>query len=280
MNGPSSWSLSRKRGGSSIITHADLPQAAGRPCRNRGAVEDTGPLSLGPRTYYDEFSFGQGSGGYSGPAVAGPDPVERARRDNVLLMGDASSDRENYLGFGDFDFVPTRMVAANLLKTASDDWFVDVEDTPGPGMAIGRLPVRTASEADAVVDKLIARSHADGAQPWMNKAVLIADRSEGDDFSLRAALSQLAAQIDPRWNETRCFCVPVTGIRPIAFSPPRIQARPVTYIGHGSSTSGPQTIHAADARTLQNASRSRRRRAELSERLFPERLQESRRGRS
>jgi len=37
------------------------------------------------------------------------------------------------------------------METASDDWMVDFNNDGMPQMAIGRLPVRTAEEATAVV---------------------------------------------------------------------------------------------------------------------------------
>ena len=65
----------------------------------------------------------------------------------VLLVGDASFDPRNFLGQGDFDFAPTKLIDTQQMETASDDWFVDWNSDAIPDIAIGRLPVRTASEA-------------------------------------------------------------------------------------------------------------------------------------
>jgi hypothetical protein len=45
-----------------------------------------------------------------------------------LFVGDASYDSRNYLGAGDVDFVPTKLIDTLYLETASDDWFADFND--------------------------------------------------------------------------------------------------------------------------------------------------------
>ena len=69
----------------------------------------------------------------------------------VLLAGDASYDQKNYLGAGDFDLVPTKLIDTEFMETASDDWFADFDNDGLAEMATGRLPVRTAAEAAAMV---------------------------------------------------------------------------------------------------------------------------------
>ena len=61
----------------------------------------------------------------------------------VLLVGDASFDPRNFLGQGDFDFAPTKLIDTQQMETASDDWFVDWNSDGIPDIAIGRLSVRT-----------------------------------------------------------------------------------------------------------------------------------------
>jgi hypothetical protein len=96
----------------------------------------------------------------------------------VLLVGDASFDPKNYLGFGDFDFVPTKLIDTSYLETASDDWFVDLSNDGLPEMAIGRLPVRTVEEAGIVISKIIGYERT-GAR---NEALVVADMNDGFNF--------------------------------------------------------------------------------------------------
>ena len=74
----------------------------------------------------------------------------------VLFAGDASYDPKNYLGFGDGDLVPTRLVDTDYMEAASDDWFADFDDDGVADLAIGRLPVRSPEEAFVLVSKIMA----------------------------------------------------------------------------------------------------------------------------
>ena len=138
---------------------------------------------------YDEFSFGEKSPeairAFLGVAR---DKWARAPR-YVLLVGDASFDPKNYLGFGDFDLVPTRMVPTAYMLTDSDDWFVDFDGDALPEMAIGRLPVRTAAEAATVVSKIVSHDQPGTAGAWSSKVLLVSDAT--DEFDFEAASGQL-----------------------------------------------------------------------------------------
>src|SRR5204863_2591621 len=93
-----------------------------------------------------------------------------------------------YAGFGDADFVPTKQIAmAQIsLETASDDWFADSDNDGLPELAVGRLPVRTAAQADTMVGKVLAYEDGDGIG-WTRNVLLVADRNdEGSDFEASA----------------------------------------------------------------------------------------------
>ena len=82
----------------------------------------------------------------------------------VLLVGDASFDSRNYLGLGDFDFLPTKLVETAVLETASDDWFADFDDDGLAEMALGRIPVRTAREAATLIAKIVGLQSSGGVR--------------------------------------------------------------------------------------------------------------------
>ena len=131
---------------------------------------------------YDEFGFGEKS----------PEALKEFlhwARENwrlpprfVLLVGDASFDPRDFLGLGDFDLVPTKLLDTERLETASDDWLADFDGDGVAEMALGRLPVRTAAEARLVVSKIAAYESADYGEPWSREVLLIADQSDGFDF--------------------------------------------------------------------------------------------------
>ena len=97
----------------------------------------------------------------------------------MVLAGDATIDPRDYEGLGDADFVPTKQVPMNqvALETASDDWFVDFADNGLPDIAIGRLSVRTADQAAAMVAKIVGYDQAPG-QPWTKDVLLVADQND------------------------------------------------------------------------------------------------------
>ena len=96
----------------------------------------------------------------------------------MLLVGDASFDPRNYLGSGDFDFVPTKLIDTAYLETASDDWFVDLNSDGLSEMAIGRLPVQTKEEAAIVVSKIVGYEKSSKKR----EALLVSDINDGFDF--------------------------------------------------------------------------------------------------
>jgi hypothetical protein len=98
----------------------------------------------------------------------------------VLLVGDASFDERVYLGLGDFDFVPTKLVMSDLLLTASDTWFTDFDDDGAPDIPIGRLSARVADDVVAEVGKIVA--YETNAQPPSRKIVLVSDADAALDF--------------------------------------------------------------------------------------------------
>jgi len=108
------------------------------------------------------------------------------------LVGDASFDPRNYQGFGGLDFVSTKFVDTAYLETASDDWYVDLDQDGLPDMALGRLPVQRVVEASTVVSKIMAYEKSSP----MNEALLVADRMEGeDDYDFGGAAYKVGALI-------------------------------------------------------------------------------------
>ncbi len=111
----------------------------------------------------------------------------------LLLVGDASLDPRNYLGFGNFDFVPTRIIETAAFKTASDDWFTDFQQTGFAAIPTGRLPVRSTADVDLLVSKIISYEHGDFSGPWNAQALLIADQNVDANFT--SAVTSAAATL-------------------------------------------------------------------------------------
>ncbi len=141
----------------------------------------------------------------------------------LLLFGNGTIDNKDLLGYGG-NLIPTYQSVSSLSHSTSfmtDDYFGLLADSEGEGatglldIGIGRLPVRTIEEAEAVVDKIIrydqviepeggnqalsvkTPNHAD----WRNMVVFVAD--DGDfntHFNHAERLGDIVEQLYPAYN--------------------------------------------------------------------------------
>jgi len=180
-NRPSSWHKGDRTADMVIITHRSFQGTLG-PLRELREQQGLKVAVIDVEDLYDEFSYG----------AHGPEAIRRfldSARKNwqraprfVLLVGDATYDPRNYLGHGNFDFVPTQMIQTVWVETSSDDWFVDFDLDGLPEMNLGRLPVRTSAQAATVVAKIVGYERAQRA-PSARSALLVGDANEDFDFS-------------------------------------------------------------------------------------------------
>jgi uncharacterized repeat protein (TIGR01451 family)/fimbrial isopeptide formation D2 family protein len=213
-----------------IITHRDFLSAATtlKAARDAQGIATT---IVDVQNIYDEFSYGA-----HGPAAIRAF-LQRASTSwtkapkYVLLLGDASFDPRNYLGIASVDFVPTKLIPTAYLKTASDDWLADFNDTDTPAMAIGRLPVRTADEAAGIVAKLVRRS-TPPTDSWARSVEIVTDVPGNVPFDKGG--DQLAALVPTTMTTGRIAFdkTPNPGSAVIdAFNTGSVLTN---YVGHGS----------------------------------------------
>ena len=193
VNVPSSWHAADNSADMVIISHSSLLAAAERLAAYRSA-NGVATVAVDVADLYDEFSWG----------IKDPDAIRDFLRraasawDSppryVLLMGDASFDPRDYLGFGNSDLVPTRIQATNFLKTANDDWFADLDGDGLANLAVGRLPARTLQGADAMVDKIMGYEQEAPEGAWTENLSLVVDEVTGD-FDFQAAADALEGLI-------------------------------------------------------------------------------------
>jgi peptidase C25-like protein/Ig-like domain-containing protein/all-beta uncharacterized protein len=134
---------------------------------------------------YDEFSFGQKTPQALKDFIGFVRSNWKKPMRYLLFVGDASYDPKNYFGLGDFDLVPTRLVDTSFMESASDDWLADFNGDGVADIAIGRLPVRNASEADSIINKIIVYEQSSPA----SEALLVSDSNDG--FNFESASGQL-----------------------------------------------------------------------------------------
>ena len=239
-----------------IVTHAAFADAIAPLADLRRTQGHTVSVVL-TDDIYDEFSFGERSPqairDFLQTAIANWTTTPKY----LLLAGDASVDPRNFLGFGDFDFVPTRIIPTEQLMTASDDWFSDFTGSGIPALATGRLPVRTIDDARAVVAKIVGYETGTDAGPWTGQALLIGDRNDTYDFS---ADTQKIASVLPHSIDTTQILV-----TDLDSGTARAQVRAalnagqllVNYVGHGSIEmwSGDNLLNDTSAAALTNVPR-------------------------
>ncbi|HET9940742.1 MAG TPA: C25 family cysteine peptidase [Candidatus Eisenbacteria bacterium] len=198
----------------------------------------------------------------------------------LCLLGDATFDPKNYIGFGTPDLVPTYSNYYDVSQTQqynSDD-FYGILDGPGDlllDLAVGRLPAGTTAEAQTLTaGKLRLYEESQDFDMWRARGILCADDAVQRD------------EIDPVGNEHVRQSERLDGLHlpyPVerakvylndfAFSDTTHQSKPAAreefiaqinrgawltnYVGHGSDQvlADEQVFRSADATRLTNATR-------------------------
>jgi hypothetical protein len=127
----------------------------------------------------------------------------------VLLMGDGTYDNRNILG-KNFNLLPTYQSENSLSKTQSfvtDDFFVFLDENEGGidgiiDLGIGRIPARSAQEAQTVVNKIKSYHQKEAFGNWRNNVTFIADDGNiSDDFTNlhQEQAEELAIQVNTKY---------------------------------------------------------------------------------
>ena len=158
-----------------VLTHSDFRAAADRLAAWRTAGDRFGPMqavTVDVEDVYDEFSGGlldpMAIRSFVNYAVDNWDPAPYF----ICLMGDGTYDYKNNTGTSYPNWMPAYQEGVSMF----DEWYVRVEgEDLLPDLAIGRLPVQSAAEAEGVVDKLISYDSAPEVGPWQTRALLVSD---------------------------------------------------------------------------------------------------------
>lgn len=243
-NRPSLWHCETAGARVVAVTHRDFWESALRwkTYRSRQgwsvAMVDVADL-------YDEYSFGT----VDPRAIRGF--LEHARRTwdeaptHVVLFGDGTLDPRGHISDG-AQWIPTWMTATENLETAADDGYVDFDLDGRPECAIGRIPARTPSQLEAVIDKIIAFEGSD--RSW--SALLVAD-SNDSVFDFELALTELEAAYPVAVSLE--FLLRGQSSTPTEDLISGLRRSPtlLNYIGHGSRTSwGGTLLQGLDAASL------------------------------
>ena len=159
-----------------VITHADFSSAAQDLADWRATDDRHAPAPsvalIDVAQIYDDFS-----GGLFDPTAI-RDFLRHAHQhwspapSFVVLFGDGTYDYRNHSGTSPGNWIPPYEDGVSTY----DEWYTYVSgDDTLPDMAIGRLSVQTADEAQTVVDKLIDYDRTPELGPWQGRILLVAD---------------------------------------------------------------------------------------------------------
>ena len=227
--------LEQQRAGADvvIITHQDFASTVA-PLVNLRKSQQHEVAVVTVDQLFDAFNYGERSPFALQSYLQFASSHWREKPQSVLLLGDASFDPRDYLGLGDFDFVPTRIIETAAFKTASDDWFSDFQSTGFATIPTGRIPARTAADASLVISKIVNYERGMSQGSWTQQALVIADQNVGVDFSGEADMA--AALLPPSLVTTKILA---DGQSTSAVSQQILDAVNsgtllVNYTGHGS----------------------------------------------
>lgn len=173
-----------------ILYHKLWQGQAERLAEHRNRVSGVNTIAINIEDVYNFFSSGSNT----------PDAIRRYAQlldessnnfKYLLLFGDGSFDYRNISDAPFQNFIPTYETQESLdplLSFPTDDYFALLdEENPSTlrgdlDIAVGRIPVRTNAEAEAVVSKLIHYdTHPSTFGSWKNNIAFLAD---DEDFNL------------------------------------------------------------------------------------------------
>lgn len=213
-----------------IFTRRELVNAI-EPLRSLRQSQGLNTAVVDIEDVYDEFSFGNQSPQALKDFLVYAKTNWRLAPQFVLLAGDSSYDPKNYLGLGDYDLVPTRLIDTRFMETASDDWFVDFDGDGVPDLSVGRLPMRNALEANSLVAKLVSYD----PEGQLDDVLLVSDSNDGYDFETVTAQLRRLIPESANVEEINRGQADASTVKSSLLSALNRGPRLVNYAGHGSS---------------------------------------------
>lgn len=184
---PGNWRNTANRADLLIVTPAEFSQQA-QTLADRRQAQGLRSMVVPIEEIYDEF----GGGVYSADALKqflSSTTEWRQKPRYVIFFGDSSYDMRNYLGQASRDKVPTKLFDTFDMETASDSWFADFNNDGVEDISLGRLPVATVAEAQAMVEKL-ARYDAQSPRATRNNTIVTDNAFESYSDFLQTSMPQ------------------------------------------------------------------------------------------
>ena len=179
-----------------IVTHELFRPQAERIAALK-AAEGLRPVVVDVERAYDRYAAGV----FEAEAVREliRQVWRQTRLEYVLLVGDDTFDPRGFsdsLGLVHVSYIPSLTGwDGEFGRVPSENRYVDLKGNGKPEVAIGRLPVKTAEEADALADK-IARQR-EMLRASLQSPLMVVDNQGVGDISFRAEAEKAAALFGP-----------------------------------------------------------------------------------
>ncbi|MDP2208886.1 MAG: type IX secretion system sortase PorU [Bacteroidota bacterium] len=195
-----------------IIMHKDFKAAANRLKTHREKIgaDRLQTLVVDVEELYNEFG-----GGLSSPIAIrnflkyAYNSIPGNSLKYVLLFGDGDFDYKRITTTGT-NWIPpweTPESYTDINSFATEDRFAIFDNRQRVAFAIGRLAVRSASEASVVVDKIIEYENSPALDPWKMRITYVADDGPAapgdDDGAMHTTHAEAVAAVTPNSIEKR-----------------------------------------------------------------------------
>ena len=190
-NRPSQLNRKNQKAELLIISHRDFIEAL-NPLVELRKSEGMSVAVVDVEDIFDEYSYGAHTPSAIRDFLGGAKSTWKKPPEFVMLVGDASLDPRDYLGKGDWDYVPTKLIDTTYMETASDEWMADFDGDGLAEMSVGRLPARTVEEAETMVAKIVGYEESDEGRG----VLMVSDEKEVYDFE---ESSRRVGEMIPEW---------------------------------------------------------------------------------
>ncbi len=254
-NHPSHWHSVQAGADIAMITYGPFASALA-PLVQAHQAEGKSSATVPVNDLYDEFNFGERTPFAIRWFLQTATQNWKTPPTYLLLNGRASLDPRNYLGFGNLDLVPTRIVQSTSLMTASDDWFSDFTDSGMSSIPTGRLPVSTVDEAATVVGKIAAYEGQSTNGSWSANALMVADTDDTENFTGDSERVQSKLPATMQVTDVFVDTVGSTAAKTDIINAINSGQGLVNYLGHGSEEqwSGSDIFDTTSVSSLTNGS--------------------------
>ena len=181
---------------------------------------------------YDQF----GGGVISAQAIADylAYAAENRGVEYVLLVGGDSYDYKNHLGLNAISFLPSPYGhTGTLIKHAPlDPQYADIDGDGVPDLKLGRFPVRTSAELQAVINKTLTYPSA----TYLHTALFVSDVTDSSGLQFADTSSSFEQAVPSSWQTTSLDLdsITATSARSILLDTINQGVGIVSYIGHSS----------------------------------------------